>query len=357
MKIKDKFKFGTAFIQNKFYPTEKSIYRASQYFVKTNDVNGFDDFLDQVDPQLFHRKEFYYVYFLLMSLKRKKIELYQKFIDTKNNIKMPVDAHFRSYKYDLFLAEARQTIMSIEEISEAASTFIDLQKNQLNDFYQDVVSRYVTPKEYLQYQEKYRAFIAQISPKTKIAVVGNAPSLKEKKLGEFIDSFDIVIRVNNYLVDGFEEFTGKKTSIWMSGNTRRYEDENNLPKMDMQVIITPSSWYFRRHDHHGHISHLFEGNVKKNVPNALILPYNDMMKNEYMALMLNPSTGMRAILWALSMTNEPVNIFGFNFFQDTQNIYYYGNQNVPTVWKEQHDLDWERKFIDIQVYNNKVVWH
>ncbi|MFV0322250.1 MAG: glycosyltransferase family 29 protein [Alphaproteobacteria bacterium] len=357
MRIKDKFKFGSAFLQNRFFPTEKSIYRASQYFVKTNDVNGFDNFLSKVDPQLFHRKEFYYTYFLIMSLKRKNLRLYQKFIETKKNIKIPEKQHFRSYPYDLFLAEQRQSIMQIDTVSEAASSFVYLQKNQLNDFYQDIVSHYTVPKEYLPYEKNYREFITKISPNTKIAVVGNAPSLKEKKLGKFIDSFDIVIRVNNYLVKGFEEFTGKKTSIWMSGNTRRYEDENNLPKMDMQVIITPSSWYFRRHDHHGHISHLFEGNVKKNVPNALILPYAVMMKNECMALMMNPTTGMRAILWALSMTDEPVNIFGFNFFQDTENIYYYGNQNVPLVWKEQHDLDWERKFIDIQVFNNKVIWH
>ncbi|WP_083270418.1 glycosyltransferase family 29 protein [Lacunisphaera limnophila] len=47
-----------------------------------------------------------------------------------------------------------------------------------------------------------------------ICVVGNA--VFHRNWGEHIDSFDIVVRFNNYAITGFEKEVGRKTTAWAS---------------------------------------------------------------------------------------------------------------------------------------------
>jgi hypothetical protein len=47
-----------------------------------------------------------------------------------------------------------------------------------------------------------------------IIVVGNGLSLLESKRGSEIDSFDIVVRMGSYCLDGYEEYVGTKTDIF-----------------------------------------------------------------------------------------------------------------------------------------------
>lgn len=48
----------------------------------------------------------------------------------------------------------------------------------------------------------------------KTIIVGNSPQLLQVSRGKNIDSFDIVIRTGNFILNGFEQYTGEKTSIW-----------------------------------------------------------------------------------------------------------------------------------------------
>ncbi|KZZ27840.1 hypothetical protein A3753_30365, partial [Sulfitobacter sp. HI0082] len=47
----------------------------------------------------------------------------------------------------------------------------------------------------------------------KVAVIGNSPSVLEKESGQFIDSCDVVIRINNFQTAGFEKYIGSKTDF------------------------------------------------------------------------------------------------------------------------------------------------
>ena len=51
--------------------------------------------------------------------------------------------------------------------------------------------------------------------KTKVIIVGNGSSLNGSKKGELIDSFDKVVRLNKYLIEGHEEDVGSKTDVCM----------------------------------------------------------------------------------------------------------------------------------------------
>ena len=50
----------------------------------------------------------------------------------------------------------------------------------------------------------------------KVIVVSNSPVVLEKKLGEKIDKFDIIIRINDFEINGYEKNVGTKTHIYGS---------------------------------------------------------------------------------------------------------------------------------------------
>ena len=56
-------------------------------------------------------------------------------------------------------------------------------------------------------------FIEYIKNKN-IIVIGNSPIEIGKNKGKLIDQFDIVIRFNNFVIDGYENDYGSKTDIW-----------------------------------------------------------------------------------------------------------------------------------------------
>lgn len=49
-----------------------------------------------------------------------------------------------------------------------------------------------------------------------VILVGNGTSVLDKKLGNFIDSFDFVVRFNDFKIIGFEEYVGKRTDCWFT---------------------------------------------------------------------------------------------------------------------------------------------
>lgn len=67
--------------------------------------------------------------------------------------------------------------------------------------------------------------------KLTIAIVGNSPILLNEEYGDEIDQHDVVIRFNNFVIDGYEKHTGKKTTdICFNPYTKRNDEILKLPK-------------------------------------------------------------------------------------------------------------------------------
>ena len=49
-----------------------------------------------------------------------------------------------------------------------------------------------------------------------VVLIGNGPSAVKEKLGSVIDTFETVVRFNTYRIDGFEDYVGTKTDIWVT---------------------------------------------------------------------------------------------------------------------------------------------
>lgn len=48
----------------------------------------------------------------------------------------------------------------------------------------------------------------------RVCVVGNGPSLLGSGLGSAIDSHDVVVRINDFVIEGHEEDVGTRTDVW-----------------------------------------------------------------------------------------------------------------------------------------------
>jgi len=53
-----------------------------------------------------------------------------------------------------------------------------------------------------------------------VIVVGNNATALEKEQGELIDSYDVVIRFGKGIPDGYEQYLGRRTDIWVTGGFR-----------------------------------------------------------------------------------------------------------------------------------------
>ena len=51
--------------------------------------------------------------------------------------------------------------------------------------------------------------------KNKIILVGNAPTNLDNEFGNLINSYDIIIRFNEFVIKEYEKNIGTKTSIWV----------------------------------------------------------------------------------------------------------------------------------------------
>lgn len=74
-----------------------------------------------------------------------------------------------------------------------------------------------------------------------LAIVGNASSVLESQLGEYIDSHDVVVRFNECAIDGFKDNIGERTDILV---TNPYtENRKRLPSdgknLRLIMVINP----------------------------------------------------------------------------------------------------------------------
>lgn len=152
----------------------------------------------------------------------------------------------------------------------------------------------------------------------KVVIVGPSPSLEDKNLGNWIDSFDIVIRLNTAFPIKEEKYNdlGKKTDIQyhslctdeFNGGLVRFKElkENNVfLSCPYPKLIQPFTLDFVK---------FFEENKKWEVPYHEIglMYYQEIVK----MIGTRPNTGTLAILDILAHDIKELHIIGFTWFRD-----------------------------------------
>jgi len=166
-------------------------------------------------------------------------------------------------------------------------------------------------------------------------VVGGSPSILEYGLGEKIDSFDRVIRVNSCPVKGIESHVGSKTNIWVTSLTmQKCLDEKRWGKLFFPNQLLDSEVWFRTEHTMFNYKQLLDINFDRKI-NCRILKYKkprkwkiqEIQKNDIFSRNTNAdipnkfhlTTGVYAIIAALQLYKK-VQCVGFTFYKENDAI-------------------------------------
>jgi hypothetical protein len=156
---------------------------------------------------------------------------------------------------------------------------------------------------------------------TRVLIVGNGTSLLDVPRGQVIDSFDEVVRFNSFKIQGFEEFTGTKTTTWFTCN------KAHIKKSFPRVV-----WHSWQKDKSNDPN--FQ-TIKEHLPNAESVGWDVIEEARQLAPIPDnfkaPSTGLLAILFFLREV-ESVKIVGFDWWA-TDKHHYGDNEKRGTLHK------------------------
>lgn len=202
----------------------------------------------------------------------------------------------------------------------------------------------------------------------KVLVIGNGPSAKESKVGDVIDScFDEVIRFNNFSNKGsLAEYAGTKTTVHFS-DAMLYPSwpEYKVPgavemlaQFDERLMTAGSYLLFRViADWEPRAAWKFLSDPKVWwIPGPEIAQVKIDVGNTHPT---HPTSGMLAINHFMKLTDEPIYIHGFDFFQGPVIHYYdevepfYERMN-DKIGVNMHQPKKEKKLVEKLIEQGKV---
>jgi tetratricopeptide (TPR) repeat protein len=171
-------------------------------------------------------------------------------------------------------------------------------------------------------------------------IVGNSPQILGSELGERIDGFDRVVRLNDFRTDQHEVDVGSRTDLWFSS-------ANRLAKPNIQDLARTRIWISQPNaQHFPDLATFGRGRLGLDLPldRTCYLPAHIHFLSTSLVYP-RPSTGFRVICMMDLLMQAPYSIAGFNFFQD-KDIHYFDDQSGRFQVGEVHAVKFERDFVN-----------
>lgn len=201
----------------------------------------------------------------------------------------------------------------------------------------------------------------------KVIVIGNGSSVLNEKKGEIIDKFKDVVRFNNYIVRGYEDYIGSKTTIWARNNSNRTKERKN--EDFEQIIITNPPRDFSSVKNYQSAMELYnklpnavmiDENLKSCLQIDLKLKGSCKCSNRNKNIRLGDvwgwvSAGLMVIAHFVENYKNPIYIYGFDNFEkkDGHPRHYYNNEE-PLPTSVMHKGDREKQWIQRRIDSGKI---
>ncbi|KAK7826481.1 hypothetical protein U0070_017062 [Myodes glareolus] len=213
-------------------------------------------------------------------------------------------------------------------------------------------------------------------PCKRCVVVGNGGVLKNKTLGEKIDSYDVIIRMNNGPVLGYEEDVGKRTTFRLFYPESVFSDPTHSDPNTTAVLTV-----FKPQDLRWLLEVLSGTNIdtngfwKKPALNLIYKRYQIRILDPYIIREAahhllhfpkvfpknqkpkHPTTGIIALTLAFHICSE-VHLAGFKYNVNNPNspLHYYGNATMSLMNKNAyHNVTAEQLFLKRIIEKNMVI--
>jgi hypothetical protein len=179
----------------------------------------------------------------------------------------------------------------------------------------------------------------------KVLLIGNGPSVLNSKRGAEIDNFNgKIARVNDYKINGFEDFIGTRTDIFIVGEL--VAEEKLKQQYDCILLYQ---------------AYLDGGrglrNLKKLSPHNTI-NFFPLQEKDTLKLLLglkpnmHPRTGIIAIYWFITQYID-LYIYGFDF---TSGDYFDEDIIYKLANLEYHNFSEEPGYIEFLIEQKKIKW-
>ena len=179
----------------------------------------------------------------------------------------------------------------------------------------------------------------------KVLLIGNAPTVLNKKRGQEIDAFDgKIIRFNHYRTDSYLSFVGSRTDILVLG---QLNVEEHLDKKFDYILI------YQTHLDGGDGMRKVKGLSPHNTVLFFPLSEKDRLKRLLdLEKTVEPTTGIVAIHWFIEIQQaSEIYIHGFDFSEEE----YFTSEKELEIEKF-HDTKKEKSFVESLVRQGKIKW-
>jgi len=184
-----------------------------------------------------------------------------------------------------------------------------------------------------------------------ILIIGNGESILKNEIGEDINKFKNIIRINNYKISSYEKFLGHKTTIWFNGANQGLKTRKNFP--DKIIVSIPSEILIKKKN----INSFITKRIKTNQFECLSL--ETIKKYESKVGYNRLTTGCYSIMWALD-NFKYIYIHGFDFFISSKG-HYFDNKIIKSLKNnnlikkgEKHNNVLEKNYIINLIKNKKI---
>lgn len=158
-----------------------------------------------------------------------------------------------------------------------------------------------------------------------VAIVGSGPSERGRGLGHEIDEHDVVIRINNHTVKGFEDDYGSRTDVWAKHTTDYLRHE--VPDERIQLIVYAANWMRDR------LVFGYRDALEKDLSERIV-DYCDARDRAPLTegLKCHPMTGTLLIEKLRHSQMRYLDAYGFSFLQAPGSAYthYFNDNSVGT---------------------------
>ncbi|MDM1269002.1 glycosyltransferase family 29 protein [Acinetobacter indicus] len=190
--------------------------------------------------------------------------------------------------------------------------------------------------------------ISEIIKKSRsIAIVGNGSSHIDKYLGKEIDEHDIVVRFNNFKIDGYECDYGSKTDIWVRGLGEDIVEPKEIDKISYVIFSND----FKHIDlDNTNLGVLENYRIKNKVVTYLDSYFHRNLKVN--SGIMFPTSGL-LLVWYVYLIRgslEKVSLYGFGFQSpevSKYNEHYFESRNLREAFRigQDHNMIEEAKFL------------
>ena len=183
-----------------------------------------------------------------------------------------------------------------------------------------------------------RAAIDGLRAADSVALVGNGPSLTLGRAGAAIDAHDHVVRLNDFVLAGYEDRVGSRTDLWISSANRLAAPGCKGFEATRTLLLKPS------HEQYPDLVAHVRGRLRLEIGDAAVgfLPVHWHILTTALGY-ARPSTGFRAMLMLEFVADIDYTVYGFDFF-DHGRLHYFDEAANRLQVGEVHAPSFERDF-------------